>query len=177
MGLDLLSRSKCAFQRLYLINFTLDEDVLAILSSSTSLRTLIIRSEGWDAANEKTAKLLVKKLAEPSFLPCLEDLDITIFESPDNSLESASEPMPCKIRFINGTFVKMLAAKWKRRGTAVDGAHLKKVPVRVEIPSTVALSKTRGVGGLRKMCDEGLDVVLRVQAIGQSKVVSYVYDV
>ncbi|KAJ7505361.1 hypothetical protein B0H11DRAFT_1978296 [Mycena galericulata] len=172
---DLLTRSKCSLRSLCLINFTLDEDVTAILSSSTGLQTLMLRFSGWEAGDEKTMNLLVQELAEPSFLPCLEHLDITIDQDDYAFFDSEPVESPYKIGFIDDTFVEMLAARWER-------CRLKKVSVRVELPTTLALSKTRGVGRLRKMCDEGLDVFLKARdpraldLTQKAKDISYVYD-
>ncbi|KAJ7222225.1 hypothetical protein GGX14DRAFT_428253 [Mycena pura] len=179
---DLLTRSKCSLQRLRLIDTALDNDLLAILSSSTSLKKLCVLLSGWNAANEQTMKLLVTKLAEPSFLPCLQDLEIIIAQ--DYSMDS-SKPLksPCKIGFINDAFVQMLAARWEKSGSAGGPAYLQRVFVLVELPSTVDLSRTRGIVGLQKMCDEGLDIFLRARdphALDleqDAKDISYVYDV
>ncbi|KAJ7180387.1 hypothetical protein C8R43DRAFT_972864 [Mycena crocata] len=176
---DLLTRSKCALRSLRLIDFTLDKTLLSILSSSSSLRTLIIVLSEWDSGDEKTMKLLVKKLTEPSFLPCLEDLDIVLSLDRNVSFmdsdSDSNEPtgIPQKIAFINDTLVEMLGVRWERRGTS--SLHLKKVFVWVEFPATVSLSKARGIGRLRKMCDEGLDVMIRVGNPLKS-MQSYVYD-
>jgi hypothetical protein len=178
----LLKRSKCTLRSLRLIDFLLDTDVLAVLSSCTKLQTLVVRLTGWDAEIKEVMDLLVKKLAEPSFLPCLEDLDIIISRDYD---EFDAPPMkrPCTIGFINDTFVEMIAARWGRRTAAQGRAHLKRVFVLVELPSTVGLSKTRGVERLQKMCDEGLDVLLKARdprALDLSqdaKELSYVYNV
>ncbi|KAJ6524225.1 hypothetical protein DFH09DRAFT_1372197 [Mycena vulgaris] len=193
---DLIARSKCSLRSLWLINFTLDDDLLAIFSRSPSLQTLTIRFTDWDTEDDTSMQLFVKKLAEPSFLPCLEFLDICVFESqesqdyghydPDNSEAPKHLDLPvCKIGFINDAFVSMLAARWERRGAAGSRPDFKKVCVIVEPPSTVGLSRTRGVDRLRKLCDEGLDVVIRARdpraldrtlRIEDIKVISYVYD-
>jgi hypothetical protein len=109
-------------------------------------------------------------------------LDIIISRDYD---EFDAPPMkrPCTIGFINDTFVEMIAARWGRRTAAQGRAHLKRVFVLVELPSTVGLSKTRGVERLQKMCDEGLDVLLKARdprALDLSqdaKELSYVYNV
>ncbi|KAJ7043920.1 hypothetical protein C8F04DRAFT_1070937 [Mycena alexandri] len=176
---DLLKRSKCSLRHLHLIDFTLDEDVLAILSGSTKLHTLILRLTGWNPRVKKTMELLVKKLAEPSFLPGLEDLDIIISQEHEFDPEPMSSP--CQITFINDAFVDMLAGRWGRRLAPKGGAYLKTVFVLVELPSTVGLSKTRGVARLQKLCDEGMDLFVRARdprALDlreAAKDISYVY--
>jgi hypothetical protein len=59
----LLKRSKCTLRSLRLIDFLLDTDVLAVLSSCTKLQTLVVRLTGWDAEIKEVMDLLVKKLA------------------------------------------------------------------------------------------------------------------
>ncbi|KAJ7780614.1 hypothetical protein DFH07DRAFT_436638 [Mycena maculata] len=174
---DMLTRSKCSPRSLRLIDFTLDKDLRTILSSSANLRTLVLRFIGWGAEDEKTMELLVKMLAEPSFLPRLEDLEILIDQERDE------EPLdgPFRIMFINDAFVQMLAARWERRRPAERQGDLRRVCVLAELPSTVGLSKSRGVGGLQKMSDEGLDVIVlardpRASDLSQAaKNISYVY--
>ncbi|KAJ7249271.1 hypothetical protein C8J57DRAFT_1723875 [Mycena rebaudengoi] len=176
----LLVRSNCTLRSLRLMHFTLDPDVLAVLANSTALRTLTIRLSGWAAPNRRTMDALMRKLAEPDFLPGLEDLDIIIGRDYD---ADPFKPLarPFQIGFINDAFVEMLAARWARR--AAGRAHLERAFVLVELPATMGLSKTRGVGRLRKMCDEGLDVLVRardphgLELMADAKDISYVYDV
>ncbi|KAJ7692142.1 hypothetical protein B0H17DRAFT_547465 [Mycena rosella] len=176
---ELLARSKCSLRSLRLINFTFDEDVLAILSSSSTLQTLIVRLTSWDKGHGETMQRLMTKFAEPSFLPCLQDLDIIISRDYNASPYLTA---PSTIGFVDDAFVAILAARWARR-RAAGHAHLQRVFVLVELPATVGLSKTRGVGGLQKMCDEGLDVFLRARdprALDleqDAKDISYVYPV
>ncbi|KAJ7471028.1 hypothetical protein FB451DRAFT_1252797 [Mycena latifolia] len=182
----LLTRSKCSLRILRLINFTLTTDVLAILSQSTSLQTLIIIPPAWDTYADNSMKRLVRTLAEPSFLPCLEDLEIYVHGDRDEpqDIDVDVEPLtPRAIGFIADAFVEMLAARWERRRTAEGRGYLQRVCVLVELPSTVGLSRTRGIGGLWKMSDEGLDVVINARDPRDldpretGRIMSYVYNV
>ncbi|KAJ7163330.1 hypothetical protein C8R46DRAFT_1193798 [Mycena filopes] len=176
----LITRSKCSLRHLWLTDFTLNEDVLVILSSSSKLHTLVLRATGWNKKVKKTMDLLIKKLADPAFLPALEDLDIEIHRT--DEYDPAPMPRPCQISFINDAFVEMLAGRWERRLTAKGGAYLKKAFVLVELPSTVGLSRTRGVARLQKLCDEGLDVFVSARdprgldLQEHAKNISYVYQ-
>ncbi|KAF8122747.1 hypothetical protein K438DRAFT_1792942 [Mycena galopus ATCC 62051] len=129
---DLLARSKCSLKCLHFVEFTLDEDALAIFAGSTSLHTLMLRITRWDAAAKKTMKLLVKKLEDASFLSHLENLDIIIRD------ECFPEPKerPFKMGFIGDLFVEMLGARWERRRVC-EGKHLQRIFVLVDLPSTV----------------------------------------
>ncbi|KAJ7222226.1 hypothetical protein GGX14DRAFT_428255 [Mycena pura] len=182
----LLARSKCSLRSLRLIDFTLSTDVLAILSQSASLQTLIIIPPAWDTHADSNMKRLVRTLAQPSFLPCLEDLEIQVHEDRDEreDLDAPVEPLrPQAVGFVDDALVEMLAARWERRRTAEGRAYLQKVCVLIELPSTVGLSRTRGIGGLRKMSDEGLDVVINARdprdlnRWGPGRIMSYVYNV
>ncbi|KAJ6584828.1 hypothetical protein B0H19DRAFT_1319397 [Mycena capillaripes] len=178
---DLLKQSKCSLRKLRLTKFTLDKDTVDILSSCINLQTLIVSMTGWNAKVKETTELSVEKLADPSFLPCLEDLDIAIW--PKYAKDRAPLKRPHPIAFINDAFVDILAARWEGRRTTQGGAHLKRVSVVVQLPSTVGLSKTRGVDRLRKMCHEGLDVVIKARdprALDldqHAKLISYVFNV
>ncbi|KAJ7692146.1 hypothetical protein B0H17DRAFT_1200724 [Mycena rosella] len=138
---------------------TFYDDVLAILSSGNTLRTLILRLTSWDKGHGETMQQLMTKLTELSFLPCLQDLDIII--SWDYNL-SPYLMAPSTIGFVNDVLIAMLAARWAWH-QVVGHVHLQHIFVLVELPATVSLSKTRDVGRLRKMCDEGLDVFLRAR--------------
>ncbi|KAJ7175474.1 hypothetical protein C8R46DRAFT_1249093 [Mycena filopes] len=174
----LITRSKCSLRHLWLFEFTLNEDVVAILSSSSKLHTLAVRPAGWNKKVKKTMDLLIKKLADPAFLPGLEVLDIIISRTDEDDPPLMSRP--CQISFINDAFVDMLAERWERR--AKGGAYLKKVFVLVQLPATVGLSRTRGVARLQKLCDEGLEVFLRARdprglnLQEDAKDISYVYE-
>ncbi|KAJ7645532.1 hypothetical protein DFH06DRAFT_1211634 [Mycena polygramma] len=74
----LFERSKCTLRSLSLSAFTLDTDLLVLLSSSTGLKKPTVNLTGWSTQVKETMDLLVRKLAEHSFLPSLENLDIVI---------------------------------------------------------------------------------------------------
>ncbi|KAK6997527.1 hypothetical protein R3P38DRAFT_3219736 [Favolaschia claudopus] len=179
---SLLQRSRCSLRSLHLAGFALvDKEALAIFGScNQSLRELTLVSTGYDEHVKTILELLMRKLHDTSFLSSLEVLKIIISRDYD---EMRPMKKPYAISFIDDTFVDMVVARWDRRLTANSGPHLKRVFVLVELPSTVGLSKSRGVEHLRRMGDEGLDVFVRARDPRgldfeqDAKDISYVYDV
>ncbi|KAF9021145.1 hypothetical protein BDZ89DRAFT_1071719 [Hymenopellis radicata] len=182
---QLLSRSQCSLRSFRLAESSINDEVITLLSITVQLEELVLQHVGWDAVDDTMMCGLIQRMSEASFLPNLAvlDIDISPAESSDFLLESVVVDKPTKLGFVNDAFVAMIAKRWERRAESKWGAHINAVSVWCELPATVSLSRTRGVMELRRLSDEGLDVVVKTRdpralkiEDGDGKDVSYVYN-